>query len=518
MPEYLRALVVILLLATFTFAFAKKAIGPLISPQLFHCWRNAWFAVTLIAFLSYNFWIFIIVSTIFLLFTVRREQNQFALFLILLFAVPRIRADIPGFGVIDTLFSIHYLRLLSLTILFPAFLALRSKPSTLRFGKNWPDRLLLIYLILTFLLELRETSFTDTLRLGFYEFTDIFLPYYVASRGIKDFNQLKEVMIAFVLACFVVGVIGVFEFSQSWLLYNSLRDALGVSWESGVYLARGDYLRAVASLGQPIVFGFAMMVGLGFYLFITQSIKKRMIRRLGLALIIAGLFSSLSKGPWIGAIILVVVFLATRPNVTKYFAILSIVALLALGMMQSIPGVEKIIKLLPLIGNTDTENIDYRSELIDKSMILINKNPFFGAANIRSTPEMKEMIQGEGIVDIVNTYLEIALRYGLVGLSLFAGFFLLILLNIYKSMRRIADNKSEVYLCGRSLIASLIGILITISTVSSIILIPYIYWSVAGLMISYSRILRSQESIFDLQNLEQPVLPTSLIRNKIPHS
>ena len=31
------------------------------------------------------------------------------------------------------------------------------------------------------------------------------------------------------------------------------------------------------------------------------------------------------------------------------------------------------------------------------------------------------MVQGQGIVDLVNTYVQVALRSGLVGLSLFAG-------------------------------------------------------------------------------------------------
>jgi hypothetical protein len=41
MPEHLRALIVILLIAGFTFAFAKKAIGPIISNERFSRWRNA---------------------------------------------------------------------------------------------------------------------------------------------------------------------------------------------------------------------------------------------------------------------------------------------------------------------------------------------------------------------------------------------------------------------------------------------------------------------------------------------
>ena len=56
MPEHLRALVVILILAAFTFFLAKKITATLISPEQFKRWRNAWIGITLIAFLAGNFW------------------------------------------------------------------------------------------------------------------------------------------------------------------------------------------------------------------------------------------------------------------------------------------------------------------------------------------------------------------------------------------------------------------------------------------------------------------------------
>ena len=48
---------------------------------------------------------------------------------------------------------------------------------------------------------------------------------------------------------------------------------------------------------------------------------------------------------------------------------------------------------------------------------------------------MVAMMQGEHIIDIVNTYLEIALRSGLVGLSLFVGVFATILLRLRRVLK-----------------------------------------------------------------------------------
>ena len=104
---------------------------------------------------------------------------------------------------------------------------------------------------------------------------------------------------------------------------------------------------------------------------------------------------------------------------------------------------------------------------------------------------MQAMIQGQGIIDIVNTYIGIALESGLVGLGLYVSFFALILMKIIRAMRSIPDKDSEYYLLGRALLATLVAILVIIFTVSSITIIPIVYWSVAGLGMAYVQMVRN---------------------------
>lgn len=490
MPEYLRTLVVILFIATLTFAFAKKAIGPIVTNERFNRWHNAWFVITLIAFLSHNFWVYIVASGLFITYASKRESNKTALFFLFLFTVPSIGLSISGFGIANYLFEINHLRLLSLVILLPAFLSLLTSRDNLPLGKNWPDKLILAYLILSVLLQLRDTTVTDTLRQGFYAFTDIFLPYYVASRALKKYEQLEHAISAFVIASFIVAAIGLFEFTRHWLLYNPLTGIWEIYSGVGGYLDRGDNLRALASLGQPIVLGYVMVVAMGLYLFLKQSIRSKNIQRIGLALLALGLIAPLSRGPWVGAAVLLIIFVATGPNAIKRLALLGMAALLAFPLLSIVPGGEKVINLLPFIGNTEKANIDYRDKLIDNSMIVIKRYPWFGSVNYLETPEMQEMIQGQGIIDIVNTYIQVSLYSGLVGLSLFAGFFLTVLYGINQSRKKILDKANELHLLGRSLTATLIAVLVMIVTVSSISVIPIVYWSLAGLGVAYTGIVK----------------------------
>lgn len=107
------------------------------------------------------------------------------LFFMLVFAIPPASVDIPGFGVINYLIELNHIRILTVCVLLPTALTLSKQGDTVRFGRLWPDKLLAASLVLMTLLYLRETTVTDTLRQAVSLYIDVFLPYYVASRGLK---------------------------------------------------------------------------------------------------------------------------------------------------------------------------------------------------------------------------------------------------------------------------------------------------------------------------------------------
>src|SRR5262245_6036998 len=124
MPEHLRALAVILVLATAVFALAKgPALAGGTAETDFKLRRNAWFAVTLAAFLAHNFWLFIAVAGALLVLVASKEANRLALLFTVLFAVPAIAVDIPGLAGVRVVFSMDWIRLLALAVLLPAFVA-----------------------------------------------------------------------------------------------------------------------------------------------------------------------------------------------------------------------------------------------------------------------------------------------------------------------------------------------------------------------------------------------------------
>lgn len=491
MPEHLKTLIVILVLSTAVFAFAHRPACAVMGTGNFIKKRNLWYALTLAGFLAHNFWIYTFIAILLLIYNNLRETNPPALFFFILFTLPNATLPISGMGLINVFFYLSHTRILELFILLPAFFVLIRRKGTLSFGRTGPDKLLAVYILLTVALYLRGTTVTDTLRQAFYLFIDVFLPYYVLSRWLKDIQAFRDTLLSLVVVTMVIALIAVFEGFKHWLLYNALLDVLKMEGMSS-YVGREGSLRAVATAGHPIALGYLLTIGIGLYLYLQPLIRNKLIRWLGLALLTAGLIASLSRGPWVGALMLIVVFIATGRNAIPRLMGLAMVAVLSLSLVAALPGGEKVVNLLPFIGTTDAGTIEYRKNLIDTSMIVIQRNPWFGSVDYLNTPEMESLRQGEGIIDIVNNYLQIALETGVVGLGLFVCFFILTLLGIYRGMHSIQDKKSEERLLGRALLATMLSILLIIFTVSNITIIPIMYWSMAGLGVAYSQMIRKR--------------------------
>ena len=89
MPEHFRALIVILFLASVVFLLARRPATDLIPLSDFKRRRNLWFLLTLLAFFSHSFWLYLGAGAVILYIAGRREHNPMALFYMLLFLIPQ---------------------------------------------------------------------------------------------------------------------------------------------------------------------------------------------------------------------------------------------------------------------------------------------------------------------------------------------------------------------------------------------------------------------------------------------
>ena len=206
-------------------------------------------------------------------------------------------------------------------------------------------------------------------------------------------------------------------------------------------------------------------------------------------LLIAGLIGPVSRGPWVGAAAMILVFVATGPAAALGLARLGLLGLAALPFLLGTDAGSVIIDHLPFVGTLESGNVTGRQILAIVSFQVFLENPLLGTYNVLAHPAMEALRGGDGLIDLVNTFVVVGLVRGIVGLSLFAGFFLAVIFGVYRGMRSLADRNDEHHVLGRALMAALVGILVIIATVSPILLVPTIYWLVGGLGVAYAGML-----------------------------
>jgi O-antigen ligase len=491
-PEYIKALIVILGLSIPIFWIARKQVCDTAVDQIdFDRRRNLWVALTVCSFLTHNFWMYVAISCVMILYVSRKEKNEMALFLFVAFAVPPIAVTIPGFGGIQQIFSVSPTRILVLLILAPAYIKLRKEPGIAAFGKTLADKFLLGYIVLPLVLQINVDTFTNTIRFGLYSITDIFLPYYVASRGIKTLAAWRDTLMSFTVAVALLSAIAIFESTRNWLLYGSVSSQMGIDWDFGQFMLRADSLRAMATAGHAIVLGYILIIGFAFYATSRSWISSKGYQRaLGLA-IVFGLIGTAARGPWVGVVAVILTLILTGKNITSRIAQLALAVGVSVSLLSLTTWGTDFLAYLPFVGTAESESVQYRQRLFDVSVQVIGLNPIFGSFDYMRNPLMQQMMQGEGIIDLVNSYLGIALTYGLVGLGLFLGVFLAAAFSMWQTMMSLPKD-DEMYTIGRSLFACLAGTLVTIGTASSVTYIALLYWIIAGLSVGYVKLALNQ--------------------------
>ena len=487
MAENLRAVIVVLGLSIPMLLFLRPQLTTIaIAPRDFRIRAGLWIALTLALFLAQNFWLFVLIVVVALLVVGRRDSSPLGLYFFLLLLAPPVPAQIPGIGGINYFLSLDYLRLLSLVILLPHAVALARDPLVPRLFRLPADKYLIGYLILQLAIQSTTTTTTDAIRGAVSIAIDVFLPYYAFSRGLFDREKLRDAFAAFVAACSVLALIALFETLKGWLLYSSLPNFLGLTWSMGSYMLRNDTLRATASAGHSITLGFVFMVAIGLHLSLRSHFQSGRTWTLLLLALGAGLVATMSRGPWVGAAALALTALALSPTRGSNLAKLGLASIFVVPAMLFSPFGERIIAVLPFVGTVSGESVDFRQQLFDLSWDVLMLNPLLGSPDYLANASIRTLSQGEeGLIDVVNSYLGVALYSGFVGLALFAGVFassLIGLLTRLAGRRYFSEVDNEI---GLALFATLVGVLVAIATLSSINAIPVVYWSLAGACAAY---------------------------------
>jgi O-antigen ligase len=462
--------------------------------------------VSACAFLLPSFWLYAAALILILITqtqtTPRPDDNLNAwratLWFWLLMAVPAIPVTLPGFAGINQFLSISHLRLLCWVLLIPIVLSADNSTRTTNAAKPWHplDLCVLIYFtgLSSILILFYDVSFTVWLRQLTEWFTDQILPYLAMRRAFSTPTQIKRALTGFALVGMILAGLSVIEFWKHWVLYQAVSTAWGEQWNLSIYLERDGFLRAQASTGHSLVFGYSMACCLAMWLWLYRFPSNRKIAWLGTLALIIGIGTALSRATWM-TIALMLVILAFLNGKMRNALLLGAGSVgIFLVLASFIPSFQDLLDKLPIIGNPGAPDAEkeYRQRLLEISLDLIAQSPWFGVPN--ALDYMEEMRQGQGIIDIVNSYIGVALSYGLVGLIPFISIFTMSIWRMWQLRQRLPKGHEGWHLAN-CMIALTITIMILIFSTSSISTIPFIYFALIGLTLSIERAYRNPEGI-----------------------
>lgn len=514
MPEIYKAFIVVFFLSASTFWLSKKNLPKFISKKEFNNWRNIWLVIVTSAYLSPNIWLFSAIILIGSFFAITGDLvKRTPYYLLVICAVPLLQATIPGMLGIRFIFDLTYPRLLVITI----FLALFFNQYFVPFFTNKrdkqthhvslpSDKFVVLYITLIAYLKFRQDSITNAIREVLMLLLDIFIPYFMISRSAITKEQMNRILFALFIGIMPIALIGIFETAKHWNLYQTLTTSLTRVAHIQFYDIRAGSLRAAGPFSSPIVLGYVLVIAFGLLLYLKPLLKDKRIANLAGLLIIISLLSTKARGPWVGLATLVLVYIATSKTKFKHFTLLGLSGIGVFTAMSFTTAGNKIIDLLPFVGTTRSDTVDYRERLIENAWIVFQDNPWLGSTNFLETDEMESMRQGQGIIDLVNTYIQVVLPYGAVGLFLFVSIFFGLLYGCYRTMRKLPKSEVELIRMGRSLVAIMSSVLIIIFTASSIDYVPVMYWALAGLMASYIHLSKQTIYTHSKNKISKPLI------------
>ena len=408
-------------------------------------------------------------------------------------------AQIPFPG-INYLIDIDYAKLVTLVVLGPVFISALFKRKSMQL--HTVERLLLFFVILTGVMSLRDLPFTSMLRSLFDQFLLVYVPYVAISRTIDTQEKVRNALKALFSGVVILAVIGFISAVVDWNYYISLAEARNHKVHSE---HRNGFVRVYGTLSTTLL-AYIMGVGVACAMFIRSRREQPAYVFLGIVVLLAFVaFVTGSRGGWLAAMLVpsLVMLLNKLSNAGRRMMTTSMALVLLAGMI-----------LISQDGATFDDKFgtfSYRADLLRTSFGQIAERPLFGAADIYELERFQHLLQGEGIIDLVNAYLQIALFYGLSGLALFVGAHLLpfnralkLLGELDKRIKQGADLSAEKrIIC--ILAASQLGFLAMITTTSAVSYTWNVGYMILAVLVAQLRVVQSLLANPTAQNIDETV-------------
>ena len=388
--------------------------------------------------------------------------ERFPFYIAALFVMPSSAVfDIPMIG-LNYLMSMNNAKLVSIFIIIPLLFISMPRKYKLRF--NLLDLVVLVFCLWKLALAFRGVPITTGLRYGVDTVLIWLLPYFAMSRLVVNWRTTNSVMKTWLLLATILSMISMISVLRQWNMY-SLIDIFR-SFE-GDYYRRGGFLRVAVTFSTSLL-AYFLAIGM-----ITLEVVRKhqkissMKAWLMRGIFLLAIFMTGSRAGWLMAPICYGVYFIfdQKSPILKWGALTA--GVVGGYFFYTIYTTDA----LSSVDNFGT--FQYRKDLAEASKVQVDSAFWAGDQNFIESEHLAHMVQGEGIIDIVNSYLQIVLLYGVIGLFLFALMFIVPIISLVRlksSWAHLAPHEQQWLRDWRAvLLAAFIALgmlLVTVSMVS----------------------------------------------------
>ena len=354
----------------------------------------------------------------------------------------------------------------------------------------WADSSMIFVILVLIYISTRGGALTGYLRDIVTYTIDYFFPVYVITRCVGKLVEWRTIMAA--LACLgcILAVLGLYEAGAGWPLFSPLYAHYGFPVETLVKF-RGGILRAYGTVEEPTALGATLVICFCAALASRRAFKSNLAYVAIVALIALGTLAPQSRGGMIGIAVAFVVSSFYRRGIGSV-AQLGLAGLLISGIYVGTTVFGSFGAQIATSLEDGQGSADYRTELLRRGMEEFWKSPIIGENYNTVVARMQDMVQGEGMVDFVNSYLYFALFAGAIGLVIFCISFLVPMIRLAAVRRSLPPGSIEREIAGFCL-AVLVSAAVMIAF-TSYLKRPSIMWLAAasmGLIVAAPRRFRT---------------------------
>lgn len=383
----------------------------------------AWAGTAAIFFLVRDFsTVLFLTFLLFLLITPAMPVARLAFYVVAIPTVPVYVTAQIGFPGLNYLIELTPTKIAVIAILIPLFFLPRS-PRDVTPPISVSEICLLCYAVLTGGVIAYVATSTTGLRFFIDQVLTLALPYIAFRRYIRNQIDLDACLKAFVIVSLILAAVTLAATSRQWDFYRFYEPPSVFSIPD----RRTGFIRIAATAN-----GHSLGYHLAAALLVLEYLKLRLgIRFVHLMLLrlilVGGIVFTDSRGAMLGVAAGWMLMHAMRSQYMVVWAIVGSVGAAAGGVW---------LLFADMSGLDPHGTFAYRQDLFLTSVQHILSNFVFGDYLFRSSGKFDHLIHGQGIVDVTNLYIQIALYYGVPALILYLAVPFAAIFSTFKSAPR----------------------------------------------------------------------------------